>query len=137
MGTGGEIRRHLRYGYFEFPIPNLHGEALIIRLNAYRLVLPRASLFTGHQNALSIWFTDETTGKETYPVGRYIDIEEEKTDPNHRYVVDLNKAYNPFCAYSDVYSCAIPREEDHLPIPVRAGEMPYHAETSIVQSKGD
>jgi uncharacterized protein (DUF1684 family) len=75
---------------------------------------------------LSVWFTDETTGKETYRVGRYVEVGEENPDPQFVYTIDLNKAYNPYCAYSDLYSCAIPRKEDHIPIAIRAGEKNYH-----------
>jgi len=42
------------------------------------------------------------------------------------YIIDFNKAYNPYCAYSSLYSCAIPRREDRIPTPVRAGELKYH-----------
>jgi uncharacterized protein (DUF1684 family) len=75
---------------------------------------------------MSIWFTDSTTGHETYEVGRYLDAGEDLHDPNHRYEVDLNKSYNPYCAYSTMYSCAVPRKEDRLEFPLRVGEMKYH-----------
>ncbi|NIU01421.1 MAG: DUF1684 domain-containing protein, partial [Nitrosopumilaceae archaeon] len=64
-------------------------------------------------------FTDKTSGDETYGGGRYIDLVEH--DRNH-YVIDFNKAYNPYCAYNPKYSCAIPPEENHLAIAVTAGE---------------
>jgi uncharacterized protein (DUF1684 family) len=47
-------------------------------------------------------------------------------ESTHVYVIDLNKAYNPYCAYSSLYSCAVPRQEDRLTIAVRAGELKYH-----------
>jgi uncharacterized protein (DUF1684 family) len=123
-GTGGEVRRQLRYGYFEFPVPDSAGRPLAVRLNVYRQAGPQAD--PRFANFLSLWFTDETTGTETYGVGRYVDVEREHPDPNHVYTIDLNKAYNPFCAYSGLYSCAIPTEEDHVPVPIRAGEMMFH-----------
>ncbi len=79
-----------------------------------------------YRDQLSVWFTDATTGHETCGVGRYVDVGLEFPDPAHRYVIDLNKAYNPYCAYSSKYSCAIPRQEDHLSVAVRAGEKIYH-----------
>jgi uncharacterized protein (DUF1684 family) len=63
---------------------------------------------------------------ETYHVGRYVDVGAEQPDPEHVYVIDFNNAYNPYCAYSSLYSCAIPRREDRIPTPVRAGELKYH-----------
>ena len=123
-GTGGEVRKQIRYGYFEFPVPDSAGKPAAVRLHVYKQAGshadPRVMRF------LSIWFTDETTGVETYGVGRYVDIESEHPDADHVYTIDLNKAYNPFCAYSDLYSCAIPTEEDHIPVRILAGEMTFH-----------
>ena len=39
------------------------------KLNIYKSFGPQG------QSYYSIWFTDKTTGKETYPVGRYLDFE--------------------------------------------------------------
>ncbi|HEX9251924.1 MAG TPA: DUF1684 domain-containing protein, partial [Ignavibacteriaceae bacterium] len=49
------------------------------------------------QSYYSIWFTDKTTGKETYHVGRYLDFEL-NDDPEFVYELDFNRAYNPYCA---------------------------------------
>ena len=38
-------------------------------------------------------------------------------------LVDFNRAYNPSCALSPYYNCPIPPDENHLVIPIRAGEM--------------
>jgi uncharacterized protein (DUF1684 family) len=59
-------------------------------------------------------------------VGRYLEVGQEVADPDYLYTIDFNNAYNPYCAYSSQYSCAIPRKEDHLDFPIRAGEMKYH-----------
>ena len=72
--------------------------------------------------ALSILFTDRTTGKETYGAGRYLDLEPPQ---DGLYTVDFNRAYNPFCAYTGVYNCPIPPPENHLPVAIRAGEKTY------------
>ncbi|WP_373396277.1 DUF1684 domain-containing protein [Algoriphagus halophilus] len=37
--------------------------------------------------------------------------------------LDFNKAYNPFCAYSEGYACPIPPRENDLQLEVRAGVM--------------
>ncbi|HDH03811.1 MAG TPA: DUF1684 domain-containing protein, partial [Actinobacteria bacterium] len=40
--------------------------------------------------------------------------------------VDFNYAYNPYCAYSDAFSCPLPPVENWLQVPIRAGEAIYH-----------
>jgi uncharacterized protein (DUF1684 family) len=126
QGTRGEERRHLRYGWFEFPVPDSNGRPRTIRLNVYKFTPSDERRYRLYRDHLNVWFTDATTGAETYDVGRYVDVGEEHPDPDHRYSIDLNKAYNPYCAYSLLYSCAVPRKEDHVPFPVRAGELKYH-----------
>jgi uncharacterized protein (DUF1684 family) len=125
-GTKGEDRRELRYGYFEFVLPDTDGSPLPVRLNVYKFTPYDGQRYLLYRDNLSVWFTDRTTGTETYGVGRYIDVGTEATDPHHVYRIDFNKAYNPYCAYSTMYSCAIPRKEDHINAAVRAGELTYH-----------
>lgn len=125
METQGEERKQLLYGYFEFPVPDENNQPAMIRLNAYKFTPYDAKRFQLYPNNLSVWFTDRTTGKETYGVGRYVNVEDEQSNPDHLYTIDLNKAYNPYCAYSDMFTCAIPRKEDHVDVAIRAGEMTY------------
>jgi uncharacterized protein (DUF1684 family) len=42
--------------------------------------------------------------------------------------VDFNYAYNPYCAYSERYSCPLPPAENWLKVPIRAGEKKYAEE---------
>ena len=120
-GTKGEPRKQLRFGYFELP---LNGN--LLRMNVYKFTPSDSTRYRLYKDNLSVWFTDATTGKETYNVGRYIDVGDQKDDPMYLYVIDFNNAYNPYCAYSARYSCAIPPKEDHFDFPIRAGEMKYH-----------
>jgi len=120
LGTRGETRRQVRYGYFRFTLPDEQGRPRDLTLNVY---LPAVHGAAGLP--LGVWFTDRTTGSETYHVGRYVDVGELEPDLHHLYTIDFNMAYNPYCAYNDRYSCAVPREEDHLDIHIRAGER-YH-----------
>ena len=70
-------------------------------------------------------FTDKTNGEESYENGRYIEMNIQDLTGGI-YLLDFNKAYNPFCAYvSDVYNCPIPPKENDLPVAVRSGEMKY------------
>ena len=64
-------------------------------------------------------FVDALAGKETYPAGRY--LEPEPLDDRNFYV-DFNLAYNPYCAYNDQWTCPITPIENHLKVPIRAGE---------------
>jgi uncharacterized protein len=114
LGTKGEERKTVKYGYV---ILDYKGEEY--RQNVYQ--------GTGRNGDeyYSIWFTDQTTGNETYGVGRYIDFEYEP-DTTHIYTIDFNLAYNPYCAYSSKYSCAIPTKEDHLDLEIKAGEKSFH-----------
>ncbi len=126
MGTRGEERKQLRYGYFEFVVPGTNGNPATIRLIAYKFTPYDGQRYALYRDVLSVWFTDLTTGHETYHVGRYVEIGNELPDKSHVYTIDLNKAFNPYCAYSSQYSCAVPRKEDHLDIAVRVGELKYH-----------
>jgi uncharacterized protein (DUF1684 family) len=88
-------------------------------LTVYRMAGPAPGTYH-----YSLWFTDLTTGKETYDVGRYLDFVKDE-DPDFVYTIDFNHAYNPYCAYSPAYSCPIPRKEDHLDLAVTAGEKKW------------
>ena len=109
LSTRGNRRHALRLGQLDF---TLQGRPL--RLTALRLLEPG----TG-ESAVSVFFRDATTGRESYPVGRYVDAEPLGGD---RYALDFNRAYNPTCAFSPLYNCPIPPRENVLPLAVRAGE---------------
>jgi uncharacterized protein len=73
-----------------------------------------------YREYLFLPFTDLTTGNQTYPGGRYIELSIPRGDT---IIVDFNQAYNPYCAYSKRYSCPIVPAENHLDIEIRAGVM--------------
>jgi uncharacterized protein len=68
---------------------------------------------------LFVPFGDRTNGTETYPAGRYLDLERTATGI---YDLDFNRAYHPFCLYNASYDCPIPPRENRLGTPIRAGE---------------
>jgi hypothetical protein len=70
-------------------------------------------------NRLFVPFTDLTSGTETYPAGRYLELDR---TPTGIYVVDFNRAFNPYCYYNPTYDCPYPPAENRLTVPVRAGE---------------
>ncbi len=67
-------------------------------------------------------FKDGTAGKESYAGGRYLDP---RARPDGTLLVDLNYAYNPYCAYSEGWSCPIPPRENATPVRIEAGERAF------------
>jgi uncharacterized protein (DUF1684 family) len=112
LSTRGNPRRARRLGRLVF---DLGGRKHY--LTALRLLEPGVD-----EAAMSIFFRDATTGRETYPVGRYLEPMPVPNDPD-RFVLDFNRAYNPTCAFSPYYNCPIPPRENILQLPVRAGEL--------------
>jgi uncharacterized protein (DUF1684 family) len=76
------------------------------------------------KNYLFVGFTDATSAIDTYGAGRYIDCVIGDIR-NSRMVLDFNKAYNPYCAYTTGYNCPIPPRENDLPVAILAGEKNY------------
>lgn len=76
---------------------------------------------TGHPGYF-IPFRDATSGKETYGGGRYLDID---PNPDGTLTVDFNLAYNPYCVYSDSYSCPLPPADNWLDVAIEAGERDF------------
>lgn len=68
---------------------------------------------------LFVPFGDFTNGTETYPGGRYLDLERTASGA---YDLDFNRAYHPFCVFNAEYDCPYPPKENRLSLPVRAGE---------------
>ena len=112
-GTKGEARKVLKYGYVTWEYKNEKH-----KINVYKGITRSGVTY------YSIWFTDKTTGKETYHVGRYLDFEV-MTDPNYTYTIDFNLAYSPYCSYSTKYSCAIPSKDDYIDVAINAGEKKF------------
>lgn len=77
-----------------------------------------------YRNKIFIMFKDETNEITTYGGGRYIYIEESLIQ-NDKIELDFNKAFNPYCAYSDGYNCPIPPLENHLNVEINAGERDF------------
>jgi uncharacterized protein (DUF1684 family) len=113
----GKTRDIERVGTLRF---TLKGQQL--RLTAFLEVEdPRA-------NRLFVPFSDLTSGAETYPAGRYMELD---PTPTGIYLVDFNIAYHPYCYYSPEYDCPFPPKENRLEVPIRAGEKMQKADTSI------
>jgi len=112
--SDGKEQKYLEYAHATFTLGDINCKLLI--LEVMEMGPLRGKLFLA--------FADETSGKETYGGGRYLDIK--KVPAATSVVLDFNKAYNPYCAYNDSYSCPFPPSENILRVAIRAGEMSYH-----------
>ena len=63
---------------------------------------------------------DKTSGKETYPAGRYLYVD--PPDASGHVVIDFNKAYSPPCAFTKFATCPLPPKQNRLPFAIPAGE---------------
>jgi hypothetical protein len=109
-----EQQRYLDYAWASFELQGKKCKLLI--LEVMDMGPNRGKLFLA--------FADETSAKETYGGGRYLDLK--KVAAATSIELDFNKAYNPYCAYNENYSCPLPPSENLLRIPVRAGEKAFH-----------
>lgn len=101
--TTGATRWYRRYGEFTFTV-----EGQEARLTIYQT-----------PNGYFLPFVDTLADQETYPAGRYLEVEEGADGMFH---VDFNQAYNPYCAYGDGWNCPITPVENRLKVAIRAGE---------------
>lgn len=107
--TTGDIQTYLRYGKIKFEIEEEDVE-LTIYANEHGYFLP---------------FADSLAGVETYGAGRYLEPERNADGLLH---VDFNIAYNPYCAYNELYSCPITPAENRIKVPIHAGEKVFDDE---------
>jgi len=102
----GDVQTYTRYGSFKFTVDGEEAELTIYE--------DRGSYF--------LPFVDSLAGQETYPAGRYLEPESLGKD---LFLVDFNLAYNPYCAYNDMWSCPITPFDNHIKVPIRAGEKNF------------
>lgn len=70
---------------------------------------------------LNLMFQDQTSGRETYGVGRYLYTAAVAADGT--VTLDFNRAHNPPCAYTDHATCPLPPPENRLAQKDDSGEM--------------
>jgi uncharacterized protein (DUF1684 family) len=122
IDTGGEdgAVRYRRAGRLVFVLGGEHCELTVLSLIQYA-------------GGLFVPFRDLTSGRETYGGGRYLFDTAKDTDGlvleitpgSTNVVIDFNYAYNASCAYSPRWACPLAPPENHLRVPVRAGELIY------------
>lgn len=65
-------------------------------------------------------FKDATSGKQTYPAGRFLYAALPK---DGMVILDFNKAENPPCAFTAYATCPLPPRQNHLQLAIEAGEL--------------
>lgn len=103
----GGIEKHVTIGYAEFQIGK----------NIYTLDAEREG------DKLFFNFRDETSGKTTYPAGRFLYAD---LPQNGVVVLDFNKAENPPCAFTSYATCPLPPRKNWLKTRIEAGELTHH-----------
>jgi len=106
----------IKYGEVHFTLNNTP-----LKLNIYQN--QELKLTEEYKNYLFLPFTDLTNSNGSYGGGRYIDLEIPGGDTM---VIDFNRAYNPYCAYNEKYSCPIPPRENNLSVAIKVGIKDYH-----------
>lgn len=104
----GDIAEYIRWGRVSFDVEGESAELTLYKdSDGHSVFLP---------------FADATSGSETYGAGRYIDV---LVSHDGKASVDFNYAYNPYCAYNEMWSCPLTPSENRLKVPIRAGEKNF------------
>lgn len=117
----GQGREHIKYALLKFTLHNKPMQ-LTVYTNTALANVPQ------YRDYLFLPFTDTTNGNETYGGGRYIDLREGDIKDG-KLILDFNKAYNPYCAYSAGCSCPKPPAENDLNVAIKAGEKIFAGAT--------
>lgn len=78
-----------------------------------------------YKHHLFLPFKDKTNGKTSYGSGRYMDLSILDITNDNFIVVDFNNSYNPYCAYSNRFSCPKVPKENILDVAINAGVKKY------------
>lgn len=113
----GKKKSYVKYAVLTFL---LNGKSC--QLTLYRSL--QLAQLPQYRDYLFLPFKDVTNGKETYGGGRYMDLRVGNIKDG-KLLLDFNRAYNPYCAYSDGYACPIPPRENHLTVAIEAGEKQF------------
>jgi len=111
---------------------NRDGQAAMQHIGDLEFTLDRQKLHLrvyhageGIGTSVFVPFRDRTSGVESYGPGRYLTLELTEDD---EYDLDFNRAFNPYCAYTDAFECGFPPAENDLPVSVSAGEKVWSSE---------
>ena len=103
----GDVQSYQRFGRIQFNVEGQPAE-LTIYTSDGGYFLP---------------FVNSLANQETYGAGRYLEPE---PLGDGRFAINFNYAYNPFCAYNELWSCPLTPFENHIKVPIEAGEKKFH-----------
>jgi uncharacterized protein len=109
--TDGSVEKYIEHSYAEFELNGQTNKVLLLQ-----------SVKETDMRNFFLAFADETSGKETYGGGRFLNV---RQDGKNSITIDFNLAYNPYCAYNPDYACPLPPKENIMTIAVEAGEKNY------------
>lgn len=115
--TTTRLPEYVKYGVLHFSI-----DGTDFSLNIFKSTEPYDE--PGYEDYLFLPFTDLTSGDGSYGGGRYLD---QRIPEGDKMIIDFNKAYNPYCAYNERYSCPIPPKENDLQLRIEAGVKAFHS----------
>lgn len=107
-----KVKQFKEYGTINFEIKGQSGTLTLYQMHG--LEDPQAD------GTIFLPFKDATSGTSSYGAGRYIDLSP-KDIIDGKIVIDFNKAYNPYCAYSIHYNCPLTPANNILSFPIEAG----------------
>ena len=109
--TDGSKQRYIEHSFAEFDLGGKTNKLLLLQ-----------AMDEADKRNFFLAFADETSAKETYGGGRYLNV---RQDGKNSITLDFNLAYNPYCAYNPDYACPLPPKENILDIPIPVGEKNY------------
>lgn len=109
--TDGSKQRYIEHSFAEFELGGKTNKLLLLQ-----------AMDEADKRNFFLAFADETSAKETYGGGRYLNV---RQDGKNSITLDFNLAYNPYCAYNPDYACPLPPKENILDIPIPVGEKNY------------
>ena len=109
--TDGSKEKYIEHSYAEFELGGKTNKLLLLQ-----------SVKETDMRNFFLAFADETSGKETYGGGRFLNV---RQDGKNSITIDFNLAYNPYCAYNPDYACPLPPKENLMTIAIEAGEKNY------------
>lgn len=115
--SAGKTKTYVKFGELKFEIDEKKYKLAVYQSLGLKII-PQ------YRDYLFIPFKDLTNGKGSYGGGRYLDFRMKQLEGEKIYL-DFNKAYNPYCAFSEGYSCPIPPKENHLKVAIEAGEKNF------------
>jgi uncharacterized protein (DUF1684 family) len=105
----GDVQDYYKVGQVKFPVDGVEAT-----LQVY---------VSAQGGEYFVPFVDATAPEESYGAGRYLEPEDLG---DGKLLLDFNQAYNPYCAYNEMWSCPLPPRENRIKVRIEAGEKKFH-----------